>query len=439
MPLPNQIVQLFQPPANLPPLSPKGRSEMLAEMLSKPQPKTPLSMPEGIVNGLQIGLDGFMSGRAIRQAELDKKNKAQALADALFGKADSTTGNVMDPRHDQVATWLENGGDPSVFSPMLASKWGLTKPEDLYDYQTVEGNIVRIDKRTGKAESIFAAPAAPGSMKAADLVQTPGPDGKTPVYSTAAAAVGKPAYVKPKDPQADIEKYEYYVNQQVKAGKVPKGIDEWDIDQRKAGASVINNTVGGETLTPGQKKIDEGFAEQYLAWVTAGGYADVDKQIAQLDEATAILKKNPGAVANPINAVGGIPFVGPGLQAWLNKDGTIASDKVGEVVQRNLRAILGAQFTESEGERLMARAFNANLDAVENIARIEKLTKQIRSMAQAKQAAADYFDAHGTLRGFTGKLPTKAEIDALDFDNKASAPSPVSNEVKTIKDKYGLE
>jgi hypothetical protein len=253
---------------------------------------------------------------------------------------------------------------------------------------------------------------------------------------------GKPVAAVPATPpaqQPDIAKYEYYVNQQVAAGKVPKGIDEWENDQRKAGASVINNTVGGETLTPGQKKIDEGYGDIFLEWVVNGGYADVDKQIAQLDEATAILQKNPGAVANPINMVGGIPFFGAGLQAWLNPDGTIAADKVGEVVQRNLRAILGAQFTENEGNRLMARAFNPNLSAPENIARIAKLTKQIRSMAQAKQAAADYFDEHGTLRGFTGKLPTKADIDALDFDNKAGAPSPVSNEVKTIKDKYGLE
>ena len=90
-----------------------------------------------------------------------------------------------------------------------------------------------------------------------------------------------------------------------------------------------------------------------------------------------------------------------------------APEAVEEVVQRNLRIVLGAQFTQKEGERLIARAFNPRLEEPENAKRVRRLITQIRTAAQQKQAASDYFEANGTLVGFKGKRPSLSDFDGI--------------------------
>ena len=91
---------------------------------------------------------------------------------------------------------------------------------------------------------------------------------------------------------------------------------------------------------------------------------------------------------------------------------------VEEVVQRNLRLVLGAQFTEKEGERLISRAFDPSLSEKENKKRVDRLLNQIEKAANAKQKAAEYFEKHGTLKGFKGTLMTMQDFSNLKFDEK---------------------
>jgi hypothetical protein len=94
------------------------------------------------------------------------------------------------------------------------------------------------------------------------------------------------------------------------------------------------------------------------------------------------------------------------LLAMTNPQALQSREQVEEVVQRNLRAVLGAQFTEKEGERLIARAYNTKLPPEENAKRLRRLFLQMSTAAEQKQAMVDYFDQNGTLRGFSGKMPT---------------------------------
>lgn len=280
------------------------------------------------------------------------------------------------------------------------------RPEYGFVMDPNTGTLIRTDKSGGTASPVYQG--------------GPKPQDPYTIGNTRFDANNKPVATVPEKATPDIQEYQFYAEQERAAGRQPVGFSEFQIAQKKAGATSINNTVGGEALTPGWKKIDEGFADTYLDWVANGGYADVNKQIGQLGEALDVLKANPNAVATPLNA---LP---EGLQAWMNPDGTIIRDKVYEVVQRNLRAILGAQFTENEGTRLMARAFNPNLKAPENAARIQKLATQIGAMAEAKQAAVEYFDQNGTLRGFKGKIPSAADLDKIDFGDAKPATAPAA-------------
>jgi hypothetical protein len=182
---------------------------------------------------------------------------------------------------------------------------------------------------------------------------------------------------------------------------------EWQgnvIAQKKAGATTINNNLG--PATPGQKKVDENYAQEYVDFVASGGYADVQKNVGQLKDVVSTLEQK-GGITGP--TFGYTPAY---LQPLTNPDAVAAQNAVEEVVQRNLRLVLGAQFTAKEGENLIARAYNPKLPQAENIKRINRLIGQIESAAEAKAAAAQYFEENGTLKGWKGKVYTSGDFMA---------------------------
>jgi len=185
--------------------------------------------------------------------------------------------------------------------------------------------------------------------------------------------------------------------------------------------------IGGPQ-TLGDKKVDETFAKEYSDFVT-GGYADVQKNIGQLDEAIKNLESaKPGTITGP--SIGMLPR--PALSA-LNPKAMATMEAVEEVAQRNLRLVLGAQFTEKEGERLIARVYNSYLPEAENVKRVKRLQTQIKDAAEAKKSAAEYFQKNGTLKGWKGKLWTMADFNPDGGGSKTPAISP---ELQQQLDKY---
>lgn len=160
------------------------------------------------------------------------------------------------------------------------------------------------------------------------------------------------------------------------------------------------------TVNVGGRETDKKFAEDYVSFAT-GGYADTVKQLEQLRSASKILETSPeGTITGP--TIGIMPR--PAL-ASLNPQAASTLENVEEVVQRNLRLILGAQFTEKEGERLISRSYNPYLPQAENKKRVDRLITQIQSAAEAKLSASKYFQENGTLEGWTGKLWTMQDFN----------------------------
>lgn len=212
----------------------------------------------------------------------------------------------------------------------------------------------------------------------------------------------------PLNPTGDIQNYEYYERKEREAGRVPLSPLEYEQALRRSGATSV--TVGGKEQTPGWKKIDENFGDTYLSW-QAGGWADNRKQVAQLRESLGMIQKAASEGRNISGLIGALP---ESLAPFINPEGTIAREGVEEVVQRSLREILGAQFTEKEGERLIARAYNPRLSPAENAKRVSRLLEQVESMGEARQSMVDYFDQNGTLRGYKGNKPSMSSLDSLD-------------------------
>jgi hypothetical protein len=186
---------------------------------------------------------------------------------------------------------------------------------------------------------------------------------------------------------------------------------------------LVQNILGGDKLTPGQESIDKKFADDYVAW-RGGGGQDMTAQIAQLQPVIQALE-----AGQPITGMK-VAVQPDLLLAMTNPQALQSREQVEEVVQRNLRAVLGAQFTEKEGERLIARAYNPKLPPEENAKRVRRLFLQMSTAAEQKQAMVDYFDQNGTLRGFSGKMPSVQDFyRAMEGE---TATLTIQDQAKTI-------
>jgi hypothetical protein len=194
---------------------------------------------------------------------------------------------------------------------------------------------------------------------------------------------------------------------------------------RQAGRSSVNvNTKdGGVNLTPGQEAVDKKYAPDYAEFVLGGGFADAEKGVEQLKGVVADLES--GA---PLTGTLAARVLPENVRAVVDPASLDAQQLVEEVVQRNLRLVLGAQFTQQEGERLIARAYNPSLSPENNATRLRRLFAAMEKGLQARTEAAQYYEEHGTLQGYKGtRLVGPADLDrALDGkDTKGEAPEPV--------------
>jgi len=167
--------------------------------------------------------------------------------------------------------------------------------------------------------------------------------------------------------------------------------------------------------TPAETAVDRAYAKSYESDVASGGLADAEKNISQLRTVRDQLEKKDGPnLTGPI--LGRVPDA---IATFTNPSAVNAREQVEEVVQRNLRLILGAQFTQNEGFALIKRAYNPTLDEATNAKRLNRLLGAMEQALQAKKEAAQYFEQNGTLKGFKGKL----NYSISDFDSALDGKS----------------
>jgi hypothetical protein len=220
-------------------------------------------------------------------------------------------------------------------------------------------------------------------------------------------------------PTSGIQEYEY-----AKGQGYSGTLEQFQNERAKSGAS-STNFVTPPGQTAGREAVDKNYANEYLQW-TQGGGADAIGNVAQI-----------GTVLQQLEQ--GRELTGPmiGIQpdfilALTNPNAADAKQRVEEVVQRNLRTVLGAQFTDKEGERLISRAYNPALSPQQNAARLRRLYQQMQIAANSRQEMARYFEEKGTLTGYQGpsvninqfyaalevKTPPKAG-DTVEFNGRS--------------------
>jgi len=179
------------------------------------------------------------------------------------------------------------------------------------------------------------------------------------------------------------------------------------LDPKTAGAISAAQTrgkQGGVNLTPIQENIDTQFGATAAKYLT-GGKAQDTANIENLREKIKIL--NDGSV----NVSGGEFAVMPEvLMAQTHPEALAFVGDIRDIVFQSLRDKLGAQFTEKEGDRLVAAAFDQRLPEQTNVKRLERLLKVIESTSASKQGMIDYYSENGTLQGYESATLT---VDSL--------------------------
>lgn len=186
--------------------------------------------------------------------------------------------------------------------------------------------------------------------------------------------------------------------------------DELDFARAEAQAKEEGGRAGRPSTAV--TKVDEAFAKEYIDLTAGGALTDAQKAVSQLDQVYSDLSSGEKDLSGTL-----ISLQPRAVLAITNPDALDARDQVEEVVQRNLRLILGAQFTEREGVRLIERAYNPALDESYNAIRVGRLFDQIRSAAKFKLAMVRHYEQNGTLEGFElSKMPDMEDFwKALQF------------------------
>lgn len=151
---------------------------------------------------------------------------------------------------------------------------------------------------------------------------------------------------------------------------------------------------GGVKLTPAEREVDKRFGQDFAAYNALGGFATGRKNRAELTEIIGILTlpANKGKITG--RAVSMLPDV---TKPALTLD---VQNRVERIITEDLRATLGAQFTENEAKAFISRSFNLALPEAVNAARLRRLRAAMSETHAAKKAANDYYTKNGTVAGF---------------------------------------
>jgi hypothetical protein len=117
----------------------------------------------------------------------------------------------------------------------------------------------------------------------------------------------------------------------------------------------------------------------------------IQSDLSRLDESMAVLKENPELVGDGQAIIGMIPYFGQSMQdlALLAEDKFGGSDRgrkaialqnnILSVINRSMKALLGAQFTEREGERIIKASFNRALSPEQVLTELARLRLSLQT------------------------------------------------------------
>ena len=143
----------------------------------------------------------------------------------------------------------------------------------------------------------------------------------------------------------------------------------------------------------GTDAVDRDYAKEYNDW-TSTGKVSAAKNLKLLQDAKDQLDREKKDFFAPSGR-----FIGR-MPDLIRGEGDIAiRQNVQQAAQGALKATLGTNFTEREGERIMAAAYDERLSPEQNMAKIQTAIDEIQANIINADKKASMFESTGSLRG----------------------------------------
>jgi hypothetical protein len=175
-------------------------------------------------------------------------------------------------------------------------------------------------------------------------------------------------------------------------------------------------------LSVGEEQVDKEFGKKYSAWNT-DGRADYDVNKKIFTDAIADIKDNKvdtGFIAGVGSKIPGVRTNTAELQSRVQK-----------AINGMLRATLGSQFTEKEGQRIFNQTFDPSASEEANIENMELEIAKLDKRKEAMEDMGSYFKDNKTMSGYEAK--PLSEPDYTSEQQQAPAGDIVEKNGKQYK------
>ena len=162
------------------------------------------------------------------------------------------------------------------------------------------------------------------------------------------------------------------------------------------------------------KAYNKAAIPEIIKWQTKS--SSTRANIVKLNDALNTIDDPSSMVSGPV-----VGQMNDFVLSFLNPEAVDTRESIESVVQLNLKAVLGGNFTEKEGEALIKRAYNPKLPQDLNSKRVRILIEQMTLAAEMQDARSNWIrdDANnGSLRGFDAPLPTLEMFYSALSDNR---------------------
>lgn len=162
-----------------------------------------------------------------------------------------------------------------------------------------------------------------------------------------------------------------------------------------------------EKIPEGQKVLDREFAKDFNKW-TSGGQKTANIEIDKLTKVANDLKSRKVTTGR---ATGLLP------DSFTDRELLKARSDIQSSIMASLREILGAQFTEKEGERVIKNTWNEQDSTKNNLDRVNRLINTLKSQAEDKTKKAEFFEKNNTLKDYRAEGPVQSETVRIKDPN----------------------
>jgi hypothetical protein len=175
-------------------------------------------------------------------------------------------------------------------------------------------------------------------------------------------------------------------------------LDEAKIRESEAKAKMFQaktEQAGKQPTSVFEKKKMENLATAGVDYITK----DRDQLTSNVDKINSALDLMKKAPSGPVSgaARGLAPDV---VRSFTNPEAITTKEYMQSAIQETLRPTLGAQFTETEGKKIMELAYNEKADPTTNMKKATALKNMIEKKVEFSDALYKHLEENGTDKGF---------------------------------------